>query len=74
MKNKKLIRYLGIAAVALIIIMVIAKNKGCVGGVKPTKVAVEKVTKRTITETVTANGKIQPEVEVKLAPMYQEKW
>lgn len=68
MKNKKLLRYLGIAVVVLVIFMMIAKNKGCVGGIKPVKVAVEKATKRTITETVTANGKIQPEVEVKLAP------
>jgi HlyD family secretion protein len=32
------------------------------------KVAVEKVTKRTIVETVTASGNIYPEVEVKISP------
>ncbi|HLN55135.1 MAG TPA: efflux RND transporter periplasmic adaptor subunit, partial [Bacteroidales bacterium] len=32
------------------------------------KVAVENAEKRTITETITANGKIQPEKEVKLTP------
>ncbi len=32
------------------------------------KVAVEKVAKRTIIETVTASGNIYPEVEVKISP------
>ena len=32
------------------------------------KVSAEKVTRRTITETVTASGKIYPEVEVKISP------
>jgi len=32
------------------------------------KVAVENAEKRTIVETITANGKIQPEKEVKLTP------
>ncbi len=37
------------------------------GGEGPTKVTVEKVEKRDITETVTANGKVQPEVQVKIS-------
>lgn len=68
MKNKKLIKYLGSALVILIIVVVIAKNRGCVGKDVMVKVSTEKVEKRTITEMVTANGKIQPEIEVKLAP------
>lgn len=68
MKNKKLIKYLGAALVILIIIVVIAKNRGCVGKDVMVKVSTEKAEKRTITEMVTANGKIQPEIEVKLAP------
>ena len=32
------------------------------------KVTTEKVTKRTITETVNASGKVYPEVEVKVSP------
>ncbi len=68
MKNKKLIKYLGSALVILIIIVVIAKNRGCVGKDVMVKVSTEKAEKRTITEMVTANGKIQPEIEVKLAP------
>lgn len=64
MKKKKLFRILGVSIILLIIIVIITRN----GGVKPIQVVVEKSTKRTITETVTANGKIQPEVEVKLSP------
>ncbi len=47
---------------------VIAKSQGWIGGKKKTKVAVEKVAKRTITETVKASGKIYPSVEVKISP------
>jgi len=48
----------------LIIIIIIAKSTGDDG----TKVAVEKAAKHTITETVSASGKIYPETEVKIAP------
>lgn len=68
MKNNKLLKYLAIGVVVLIIIMVIAKQQGCVGGEKATKVVVEKAEKHTIIEVVTANGKIEPEIEVKLSP------
>ncbi|MCW3074252.1 MAG: transporter [Flaviaesturariibacter sp.] len=51
----------------VIAIVVIAK---VAGGPSDTgiKVAVEKVEKRTITETVNASGKVYPEVEVKVSP------
>ena len=47
---------------------IIAKKKGLIGKPDETKVATEKVTKRTIVEVVSANGKIAPESEVKLSP------
>jgi len=47
---------------------IIAKSQGWIGGKKKIKVAVEKVEKRTITETVKASGKIYPSVEVKISP------
>jgi len=50
--------------VLLIIICVIVKRSGG----NETKVAVEKAALHTITETVTASGKIYPETEVKIAP------
>lgn len=48
----------------LILIIIIGKNRGS----DETKVAVEKSSLRTITETVTASGKIYPETEVKISP------
>ncbi len=50
--------------VVLVILVVIAKNSD--SGI--TKVTVEKAGLHTITETVTASGKIYPETEVKIAP------
>ena len=66
--NKKLIYILAAAAVVLIVFGVIAKKQGWIGKTYATKVATEEVTQRTITEIVTANGKIQPEKEVKITP------
>jgi len=67
-KHKNLIR-IGIAILILVIIgFAIARKKGWIGGDNLTKVSTELVTKRTIVETVSANGKIEPEVEVKLSP------
>ena len=68
MKRSKVIRYLLIAAVILIIIALVGKKAGWFGNGPLTKVAVEQVQKRTIIETITANGRIQPETEVKLSP------
>ncbi len=56
------------AAVILIVFGVIAKKQGWIGKTYATKVATEKAGQRTITEIVTANGKIQPEKEVKITP------
>jgi len=67
-KRKNLIR-IGIGILVLVIIgFAIARKKGWIGGDNLTKVSTELVTKRTIVETVSANGKIEPEVEVKLSP------
>lgn len=65
--NNKLIKYLSIAVVALIVLAIVGKKAGWFGGKDAIKVAVEKAEKRTIIETVSASGKIQPEVEVKIA-------
>jgi len=65
--NKTLRNVLIIAAV-LVVIVVIANKMGWIGKGKTTQVAVTKVEKRNIVETVSASGKIQPEVEVKLSP------
>lgn len=46
--------------------VIFAKQKGYVGQEKLTKVASEEVKERTIVQTVSASGKIYPEVELKL--------
>ncbi|MCX6290456.1 MAG: efflux RND transporter periplasmic adaptor subunit [Bacteroidetes bacterium] len=67
-KKNKLLRWLIIIVVVLIVFAIIGKKAGWIGGEEKKMVAVEKVTKRTIFETVSASGKIQPEVEVKISP------
>ncbi|HNQ82418.1 MAG TPA: efflux RND transporter periplasmic adaptor subunit [Bacteroidales bacterium] len=65
--QKKRNLFLVIGGVILIIILVIlAMNKG--KDRTGTKVTAEKVEKRTIIEMVSANGKIQPEKDIKISP------
>lgn len=64
MKKKTLWWIIGGGIVMLILIIVIAKSSGDDG----VQVAIEKAAPHTITETVTASGKIYPETEVKIAP------
>ena len=66
--KKKIIWILIVLAVVVLIAGVVAKKKGLIGKPDETKVATEKVVKRTIVEVVSANGKIAPEFEVKLSP------
>lgn len=63
----KTLKYTLIGVGALILLMVILKKMGVVGGKAGMKVAVEKAQYRAITEIVSASGKIQPEVEVKIS-------
>lgn len=62
----KTLKWILIIAGGLIVIFLVAKALG--GGNKGLEVATEKVSKRTIVETVTASGQIYPEVEVKISP------
>jgi len=66
-KSNRLLVFLGIAVVVLIVIIVVGKKAGFIGNDDLTKVAIAKAEKASITESVTANGKIQPEVEVKIS-------
>lgn len=68
MKKKKLTRYIIIAAAVVIIFAIIGKSAGWFGNSLEIKVSTEKVERRTITEVITANGKIRPEIEVKISP------
>jgi len=64
---KKRTRILLIIAGSLIVLGIIGKMAGWFGKKPGVEVAVEKAAQRDITEMVSANGKIQPEVEVKIS-------
>lgn len=64
MNKKRLWWLIGGGVALLIILIIIGKSRGDKG----TKVAIEKAAMHTITETVTASGKIYPETEVKISP------
>ncbi len=68
MKKKTLIRVLIAAVVLIIILFAVARKQGWLGDDSQIKVSTELSEKRTLIETVAANGKIQPEVEVKITP------
>lgn len=68
MKSKRILGIISIIVVALIILLVIGKKAGWFGDEAYVKVAVEKGSTRDIIEIITANGKIQPETEVKISP------
>ena len=68
MKDNKILKILLPVVILLIIVAVIGKKKGWFGKEATVKVAIEKVAVNPIIESVTANGKIQPETEVKISP------
>jgi HlyD family secretion protein len=68
MKTKKLLRYSLIAVIVLIVLAVVGKKFGWFGKEEVIQVAVEKAKRRNIVETITANGKVQPETEVIISP------
>ncbi len=52
----------------LLVFLLVAKKSGWIGKEEGTEVMVEKVKPATIVEKVSASGKIQPEIEVKISP------
>lgn len=67
-KSNRLWWILGGVVALIVIFLLVAKQQGWIGKEKPTEVDFVKVGKSDITETVSASGKIQPEVEVKITP------
>jgi HlyD family secretion protein len=67
-KSNRLIYILSGVVVLLLIIGLIAKKKGWVGKPTGTSVTVEPAKRTNIIERVSASGKVQPEVEVKISP------
>lgn len=66
-KKKNTLKYVLIGAVVLLILVIVANKMGWIGQGDVTKVATDKVEKRTVNEQVSASGKIHPEVAVKLS-------
>ncbi|HXI01228.1 MAG TPA: efflux RND transporter periplasmic adaptor subunit [Sphingobacteriaceae bacterium] len=66
-KKKNTIKYILISAGVLVIAAIAGNKLGWYGQGDKIQVATEKIEKRTITETVSASGKVQPETEVKLS-------
>lgn len=65
---KKKIIWIIVILVVLVLALIGLKSGGVIGKDEGTKVASEKVTTRTIIETVNASGKVFPEIEVKVSP------
>ena len=63
MKLKHILITIGV----IIAILIVLKLAGVIGGEKIEKVTTEKASAKTVVETVTASGKIQPETGVKLS-------
>ena len=68
MKQKKTLPYIIGIAVVIMIVLIVGKKQGWLGSDVSVKVSTETVESKTITEFITANGKIQPETEVKISP------
>lgn len=68
MKQKKVLPFAIGFLVLVIVLLVVGKKAGWFGEEYAISVAVETVESKTITEFITANGKIQPETEVKISP------
>lgn len=66
--NRKKIIWIGAALIILIVVLAVLKSRGVIGPDETIKVTTDVVERRTIVETVSANGKIQPETEVKITP------
>lgn len=68
MKKKNIIRLSIVVGLVLIAFLLIAKKSGWIGSDAALEIFTEKVTKRNIVESVSASGKIKPEVEIKISP------
>lgn len=62
-KKKRIGLWVGVL-IGIIILLLLLKSNGCIGGAKGIKVVVDSVSTRDIIQTVEASGKIYPETEV----------
>lgn len=68
MKQSKILKILGAIIGLLLLFVIIGRSAGWIGSAQGVRVTVEAAEKRTIVETVTASGKVQPVTEVKISP------
>jgi len=66
-KKNKTMKYLLIGVGALIVIAIVGKQAGWIGQKDGISVSVSEVEYRTIVESVSANGRVQPEQEIKIS-------
>lgn len=66
--TRRLLIVLGILVVVVIFAIVGARLAGFGGGPKATQVELADVALRSVTQVVTASGKVQPETEIKISP------
>jgi len=67
-KSNKRLPYVIAFVVVLIIILIVGKKAGWFGSDFQINVSTKTVESKTITELITANGKVQPETEIKISP------
>jgi HlyD family secretion protein len=67
-KSNRLLYIISAVVIGLLILGMFAKKKGWVGKATGTSVTVDKAKTTDIIERVSASGKVQPEVEVKISP------
>ncbi|UBM60903.1 efflux RND transporter periplasmic adaptor subunit [Marinilongibacter aquaticus] len=67
-KSNKTWYIIGALALTFVIFILVAKKMGWIGKEEAAQVEFTKVERHNLTETVSASGKIQPEVEVKISP------
>lgn len=68
MKQKKLLPIAIVLLVLIVVFLLVGKKAGWIGQEFAVSVSTQKVESKTITEFITANGKIQPKTEVKISP------
>ncbi len=67
--TKRLFVLIGVLVGVIIVLGVVVSATGLIGsGERPTDVEIEKIGIRSVTQVVTASGKMQPEIEVKISP------
>jgi HlyD family secretion protein len=64
----KRLRWIVFTLLGLVVLLIVLKVSGAFGKEEGISVATEKVARRTIIESVTASGKVFPEIEVKVSP------